>query len=51
MLATPGGRTMHPGRLVVDINVVQNEISDNSHFDHKAVGSNLTEVFFLKSFE
>ena len=42
ILATPGGRTMDPGRLIMKINIV----SDNFHFDHKAVRSNQTELFF-----
>ena len=37
---------IHPGRLIMNINVVQNDISDNFYFDHKAVQSNLTELFF-----
>ena len=35
-------------RLIMEINVIQNEISDNFYFDHKAVKSNLTELFFKK---
>ena len=42
ILATPGGGTMHPERLIMEINVVQNYVSDYFHFDHKAVWSNLT---------
>ena len=38
---------MHHGRFIIEINVVQNDISDNFYFDHKAVQSNLTELFFL----
>ena len=38
---------MHPGRLMIEINVVQNDIFDNFDFDHKAVQSNLTELLFL----
>ena len=38
---------MHPGRLIMQINVVQNYISDNFYFDHKIVRTNLTEIFFL----
>ena len=37
---------MHPGRLIMGINVVLNDISENFYFDHKAVQSNLTELFF-----
>ena len=29
ILVTPGGRTMHPGRFIMKINVVKNDISDN----------------------
>ena len=47
ILATTGGRTMHAGRLIIDINIVQNDIYDNFYSDHKAVQSNLTELFFL----
>ena len=43
---TVGKRTMHPERLIMKINVVQNNISDNFYFDDKAVRSNLTELFF-----
>ena len=35
-LVTPGGKTMHPERLIMEINV-QNYISDKFNFDHKAV--------------
>ena len=45
-LATPGRRTMHPGRLIMDINNVLNDISDNFYFDHKAVQFDY-KVFFL----
>ena len=38
---------MHPGTLIIEINVVQYDISDNFYFNHKAVESNLTELFFL----
>ena len=38
---------MHPERLIMDINVVQNDISDNFNSDYKAVQTNLTELFFL----
>ena len=38
---------MHPGKLIMDTNVVQNDISDNFYCDHKAVQSNLTELFVL----
>ena len=38
---------MHAGRLIIDINIVQNDIYDNFYSDHKAVQSNLTELFFL----
>ena len=37
MLTTPGRRTMHPGRLIMVINIVYNDISDNFYFDYKAV--------------
>ena len=33
------------GRLIMKVNVVQNDISDNFYFEHKAVRSNLTEFF------
>ena len=39
------GRHHDPGRLIMNINV-QNDISDNFHFDHKAVQSNLIELLF-----
>ena len=32
---------MHPERLIMENNLVQNYISDNFHFDHKVVRSNL----------
>ena len=32
---------MHPERLTMEINLVQNYISDNFHFDHKVLQSNL----------
>ena len=35
---------MHPGRLIMDINVVQNDISDKFYFDYKAVQLNLTKL-------
>ena len=35
---------MHPARLIMEINIVQNGISDNFYFDNKAVQSNLTEL-------
>ena len=38
---------MHPGRFVMEINVVQNYISDNFDADHKAVRSNLNFWAFL----
>ena len=41
ILPTPRGSTMHPERLIMEINLVQNYISDNFHFDHKVVQSNL----------
>ena len=34
---TPGGRMMHPGRLIMKVNVVKNDNSDNFYSDHKAV--------------
>ena len=37
---------MHPRRLIMEINYVINEISDNFYSDYKAVRSNLTELFF-----
>ena len=49
MLATPGLRTMHPERLIMENDAVQNNISDNFHFDRKAVRSNLTELIFRDS--
>ena len=36
---------MHLGRLIMDINVVYNNISDNFYSDYKAVQSNLTVYF------
>ena len=39
--ATHGGKTMHPGRLIMVINV-----SDNFYSYYKAVESNLPELFF-----
>ena len=44
-LATPGGRTMHPETLIMEIHVVQNYIYDNFYFDHKTVWSNQTTIF------
>ena len=41
ILATPGGRKMHSGRLIMEINVDENNISNIFYFDHKAVQSNL----------
>ena len=41
ILATSRERTMHHERLIIEINLVQNYISDNFHFDHKAVRSQL----------
>ena len=38
---------MHPGRLIMDINVVLNDISEKFYFDNKAVQSNLTKLLFL----
>ena len=38
---------IHPGRLIIEINVVQNDISDNFYSIHKVVQSNLTELFCL----
>ena len=38
---------MHPGRLITEIHVVQNDISDIFYFYHKALQSNLTESFFV----
>ena len=38
---------MHPGTLIMEINVVLNNISDNFYFDYEVVKSNLTEQFFL----
>ena len=38
---------MHRGRLIIEINVVKNYISDNFYFDHKVVLSNLMKLFFL----
>jgi len=35
---------MDPGRLIMEINVVQNDISDDFYFGNKAVQSNLTEL-------
>ena len=51
ILATPGGITMYPERLIIDIYVVQNDISGNFYFDYKVVQSNQTELFFFKSVE
>ena len=42
-----GGKTVHPGRLIMVINIIKNYISDNFYSDYKAVRSNLT-VLFLK---
>ena len=50
ILVTPGERTMHPGKLIMGINVVLNNISGNFYFDHKAARSNLTEQFFYSFF-
>ena len=47
ILATPGRRKTHPGRLIIEINLVWNVISDNFHSYHKAVRPNMTELFFL----
>ena len=40
---------MHPEMLIKKINLDQNYNSDNFHSDHKAVRSNLTELFFKTS--
>ena len=37
ILMTPGKKAMNPGRFIMEINVVQNDISDNFYFDYKAV--------------
>ena len=41
ILPTPRGRTMHPERLIMEINLVQNYIFDNFYLDNEAVRSNL----------
>ena len=38
---------MNTGRFIIEINVFLNDISDNIYSDHKAVQSNLTELFFV----
>ena len=43
-LATPGRRTMHPGRLIMEINIVKNDISDNFYLDYKAIQSDYRAV-------
>ena len=44
-MATPGGSTINPGRLTMEMNVVWNKISENCYFEHKAVWTNLTIIF------
>ena len=39
-------KTVYPRDLIMKFKVVHNVVSDNFNFDHKTVGSNLTEVFF-----
>ena len=46
IFSTPGERTMHRERLIMEINAVQNFISDKFNSDHKAARSNLTELIF-----
>ena len=38
---------MHPERLIMEINIVYNYISDNFYFDHKAVQSNPNFLAYL----
>ena len=38
---------MHTGRLISEINIVYNDISDNFSFDYKAVQSDYKAVFYL----
>ena len=38
---------MHPRELIMVINLVQNEISDNFYADYKAAQSNVTELYIL----
>ena len=38
-------------RLIMEIDVVLNEISDNFYFDYKAVQSNLINLLFFQSYE
>ena len=47
-LATPGERTMHPARLIIEINIVQNDISDNFYPDYKAVQFDYKAVFYFR---
>ena len=39
---------MHPGRLIMDINNVLNDISDNFYFDYKAVKFEYKAVFYFR---
>ena len=45
-LTTPGGRMIHPVRVIINFNAVENDISNNFYSIYKAVQSNLTELFF-----
>ena len=45
-LEDPGRRTVHPSKLITEIKVVQNDISDNFYFDVNNVQPKLKEVIF-----
>ena len=46
-----GVKIVYPREFIMKFKVVHNVVSDNFHFDHKAVGSNLSKLFFFKSYE
>ena len=45
-LQAPGGETVHPSELFIDMKVVQNGISDNFYFDLSIVRTQLKWVIF-----
>ena len=42
-----GVKIVYPREFIMKFKVVHNVVSDNFHFDHKAVGSNLSKLFFF----
>ena len=39
---------MHPGRLIMEVNIVYNDISDNFYFEYKAVQFDYKAVFYFR---